>query len=183
MARKAMEAVFEAQHSEVPSRPDSAGQGHDPPMPDWSQVELPASWVDELHLRRPRDFLMFAKRLFGKRQAVELPASLPGADRVPDYALKEFHHLPNGFFSRRFAENYAEWFDITMLGRMGRARRDIVNELAGRRSVLDLGCGGGDLAASLVAAGIPDVVGLDVSPYMLQQASQRHPGLRLVHAA
>jgi ubiquinone/menaquinone biosynthesis C-methylase UbiE len=160
------------------------GPATDPPTPDWSAVQLPPSWVDELRLfTRLSDMGKFLRRLFGPRQAVELPADLPGRHLVPSYVLEEFHHLPNGHFSHRFSESYVLWFNIAMLGRMTRVRKHIARMFAGFRAVLDLGCGGGDLAAAVKAVGVDDVVGLDVSPYMLRQAALRHPGLRLVMGA
>jgi SAM-dependent methyltransferase len=56
----------------------------------------------------------------------------------------------------------------------------------GDRSVLDIGCGTGviaaDLAGRIAQAGhAPRVVGLDVSSAMLEIARTRHPGLEWVH--
>lgn len=57
----------------------------------------------------------------------------------------------------------------------------------GDRSVLEIGCGTGVVAAALAerirAAGLaPRVVGLDLSSAMLQVARARHPSLEWVHA-
>jgi uncharacterized protein YceH (UPF0502 family) len=51
-----------------------------------------------------------------------------------------------------------------------------VAELAGPDPVVDVGCGPGNVTATLAAAGA-DVVGLDMSPAMVAQARDRHPGL------
>ena len=67
-----------------------------------------------------------------------------------------------------------------MLGRARQARRDIARRLASCRAVLDVGCGSGGLAGELLAAGVPEVWGLDPSPYLLREAAQRHPQVRLV---
>ena len=61
-----------------------------------------------------------------------------------------------------------------------RSRASIAQRLKGHKAVLDIGCSGADLAAAVRDAGVQDVVGLDASPYMLQQAARRHPGIPLV---
>lgn len=43
-----------------------------------------------------------------------------------------------------------------------------------------MGCGAGASTAALRAAGIPDVTGLDASPYLLQHAVRRYPGVSFV---
>lgn len=48
--------------------------------------------------------------------------------------------------------------------------------------VVDLGCGSGILAAELLAAGY-DVLGVDISPAMLDIARKRAPKARFVHAS
>jgi SAM-dependent methyltransferase len=45
--------------------------------------------------------------------------------------------------------------------------------------VLDVGCGDGILAADLVDAGVPEVVGLDVNQPVLDRARARHEGRRI----
>src|SRR5262245_55421984 len=124
---------------------------------DWSAVRLPDAWPDRLRLRHPRDLALFVARLFGRRRRVEVPAALPGVEALPEYLRQEFHHLPNGNYSKRIVRGYANGFDLLMLGRARRARAAIARRLAGCASVLDLGCGSGGLAGELVAAGIPEV--------------------------
>jgi 2-polyprenyl-3-methyl-5-hydroxy-6-metoxy-1,4-benzoquinol methylase len=51
--------------------------------------------------------------------------------------------------------------------------------LAGRRAVLDLGCGGGSVTAALARAGY-DVTGLDGHPALLEVASRRAPAVKFV---
>ncbi len=147
---------------------------------DWATVELPVPWPDQLDLARPTDLVRIIRHLFGPRKPVELPANTPGAEQIPAYLLREFHHLPNGNFSSFYAEGYLWAFDATMLGLSRRMRASIAERLKGHSAVLDLGCSGADLAAALRDAGVQDVVGLDASPYMLQQAARRHPGIPLV---
>jgi SAM-dependent methyltransferase len=104
---------------------------------------------------------------------------MPGAADLPGYLRQEFHHLPNGFYSKRLTDAYSRWFDRFMLGHTVRARRWIAEQLAGCRATLDAGCGTGGLAAAMHAGGIDDVWGLDPSPYLLQIAARRHPEIRL----
>lgn len=150
------------------------------PGTDWSKVQLPEPWPDQLDLARPSHLWKTLKHLLGPRQPVQLPPGVPGAALMPAYLLNEFHHLPNGNFSSFYAEGYLWAFDATMLGRSPKMRRALAQKLKKHRSVLDIGCSGADLAAAVREAGVEDVVGLDASPYMLQQAAKRHPGIPLV---
>ena len=152
----------------------------DPAPLDWARMELPDSWVDELDFLRPSDSLRYFRRVFAAGQRVILPPGLPGAGELPGYLLQDFHRMPNGTYSKRGAEGYRRWFDITMLGEMGRARRDIVGRLAGARAALDLGCGAGDLAGAMLASGIEDVWALDPCPYLLKEGAAKYPGVRFI---
>ena len=152
----------------------------DPIAVDWGSVELPDAWPDTLDLRRPSEFVAYWRGWFGARRKVELPAGMPGSERVPHYLRQEFHHLPNGFYSKRHADGYARWFDRLMLGYTVATRDRIARELAQCRAVLDAGSGIGSLAGALCAAGIPDVWAIEPSPYLLQIAAQRHPRVRFV---
>jgi ubiquinone/menaquinone biosynthesis C-methylase UbiE len=151
------------------------------PIPiDWGRVVLPDAWPDRLDLRHPSHLRLFVSRLFGARRKVEIPADMPGADRIPAYVRQEFHHLPNGFYSKRMTGGYLRWFDRLMLGYVRRAQARLADRLAGCKAVLDVGCGAGGLAGAMHAAGIPEVWGLDPSPYLLQLAARRHPHVRFV---
>src|SRR5689334_11553495 len=147
---------------------------------DWASVTLPDAWPDRLRLAHPSDLARFLRRLFAPRRPVEIPATLPGVDGLPEYLRQEFHHLPNGNYSKRIVAGYARAFDALMLGRANRARRAIARRLAGCATVLDLGCGAGGLAGALVAAGVPEVWALDPSPYLLHEGARRHPRVRFV---
>lgn len=147
---------------------------------DWAATPLPDAWPDRLRLSRPRDLVRLARHLFARRRRVELPPDLPGADLLPPYLRQEFHRLPNGNYSKRIVRGYSRGFDVSMLGRTHAARADIARRLAGCRAVLDVGSGAGGLAAALVAAGVPEVWGLEPSPYLLQEAARRHPTVRFV---
>ena len=152
----------------------------DPIVVDWGNVALPDAWPDRLDLRHPAHLLTYVCRWFGARRKVELPPGLPGAARLPAYLRQEFHHLPNGVYSKRHADGYARWFDRLMLGHTVRARARLAAQLVGCRAALDVGCGTGGLAGAMHAAGIPEVWGLEPSPYLLQLATPRHPAVRFV---
>jgi ubiquinone/menaquinone biosynthesis C-methylase UbiE len=67
-----------------------------------------------------------------------------------------------------------------MLGVMSERRQRIADALRDCRSVLDIGCGPGQVAGRILNAGVEDVWGLDPSPYLLQLAQRSFPALRLV---
>jgi len=152
----------------------------DPPIPDWRAVELPDAWPDRLSVRRPSEIWRWLRCFLGARQRVELPSGMPGAAELPRYVLQGFHNLPNGNFSKAVTRNYVVGFDRVMLGRMKRARRRLAAYLAGSRAVLDVGTGGGRTAATLRAGGVPEVWGIDPSPYLLKHAASDHPDVRFV---
>lgn len=54
---------------------------------------------------------------------------------------------------------------------------ELASAVAGRGQVADLGCGPGHVAAHLAALGV-EMLGIDLSPRMIEVARQRHPGLR-----
>jgi ubiquinone/menaquinone biosynthesis C-methylase UbiE len=152
----------------------------DPHPIDWASASLPDAWPDRLRLHNPSDFATFLNRLFGRRRRVEVPSTLPGVETLPEYLRQEFHHLPNGNYSKRIVRGYARSFDLLMLGRARQARRAIAERLASCGSVLDVGCGAGGLAGALVTAGVGEVWGLDASPYLLREAARKHPQVRFV---
>jgi ubiquinone/menaquinone biosynthesis C-methylase UbiE len=152
----------------------------DPETPDWANLQLPDSWADQLKLWRPRDLLKLLRRVLSKRQRVQLPAGMPGQELLPKYVLQEFHHLPNGNYSKQLTHGYITGFDRMMLGTMRVARTHLTHCLHECRSVLDVGTAGGRTAAALKARGIADVWGLDPSPYLLQHAARRFPDINFV---
>lgn len=148
---------------------------------DWAQIQLPPAWPDQLPMQRPSSLWRLWRIFSGQlREPVKLPAQLPGAERIPKYVLQPFHNLPNGNYSRHFSRGYATGFDRAMLGHMGQGRARLANALSGAQCALDLGCGAGHLAGAMQQAGIAEVWGLEPSPYLLQQAAQRYPGVHLV---
>jgi len=153
---------------------------HDPAACDWSALELPDAWPDRLCLSRPHGLIALLWSVIRKRRRVRLPDGMPGAATLPKYLLQEFHHLPNGNYSKRFTHGYITGFDRMMLGEMQNMRRRIAKYLRGCRSVLDVGTAGGNTAAAISAQGIPDVWAIDPSPYLLQHAAARHPHVHFV---
>ncbi len=147
----------------------------DPQVPDWASVQLPDSWADQLRLWHPWDLLKLLRRVFARRRRVQLPEGMPGRELLPKYALQEFHHLPNGNYSKKLTHGYITGFDRMMLGTMHAARAHLAHALRECHSVLDVGTAGGRTAAAIHAEGVNDVWGLDPSPYLLQHAARRFP--------
>lgn len=145
----------------------------DPQVPDWVNMQLPDSWADQLKLWRPWDLLKLLRRVFTRRQRVQVPDDMPGRELLPKYVLQEFHHLPNGNYSKQLTHGYITGFDRMMLGTMRTARMHLAHVLRDCRSVLDVGTAGGRTAAAIKAQGVDDVWGLDPSPYLLQHAARR----------
>ena len=165
-----MESATTSRHDRI--EPASAA-------PDWAAAELPDAWPDRATWRRPGTLLEIARHVLGKRTRVRLPEGVPGRERIPRYVLQEFHGLPNGNYSNRLTHGYITGFEYSMLGELDRSRAVIVDRMSGFESVLDLGCGGGKTGARLHAGGVPDVHGVDPSPYLLKHAATDHPSLRL----
>ncbi len=69
-------------------------------------------------------------------------------------------------------ERYDRGMRLLTLGRLERVRRDITSHFDPGDEVLELGCGTGKLAVMLARQGV-QVTGIDISPPMLAQASQR----------
>ncbi|HNC74771.1 MAG TPA: class I SAM-dependent methyltransferase [Elusimicrobiota bacterium] len=72
------------------------------------------------------------------------------------------------------APRYRRFNRWASLGQDNRWRRSLIAEIEGRRRVLDVGTGTGELAALAAARGA-SAVGLDVSPGMLEEARRRWP--------
>lgn len=165
----------------MPLTPCSTAPTEDPPVPDWAALSLPDTWPDRLSLRRPHHLWRLLRHAAGlQRSAVQLPEGVPGQERIPRYILQEFHNLPNGNYSRTLTRGYITGFNRVMLGEIQRSHQRMARQLQHCRRVLDAGCGGGALAGRLLAAGVPDVWGLDPSPYLLKHAAQDWPGVRFV---
>lgn len=148
---------------------------HDPQVPDWANLQLPDSWADKLKLWRPWDLLKLLRRVLAKRRRVQIPEGMPGRELLPKYLLQEFHHLPNGNYSKQLTHGYITGFDRMMLGTMRAARAHLAQALRECHSVLDVGTAGGRTAAAIKTQGVQDVWGLDPSPYLLQHAARRFP--------
>ena len=150
----------------------------DPVAPDWSAIQLQDTWADQLKLTSVRGWRELWRAFCRKqRQPVQLP-SLPALNfSIPKYILQEFHNLPNGNYSRRFARGYINGFDFSMLGTVGRARTWIADQVKNGGAVLDVGTAGGRTAAAIHAAGVEQVWGVDPSPYLLKHAALDHPAV------
>jgi ubiquinone/menaquinone biosynthesis C-methylase UbiE len=154
----------------------------DPARPiDWSTVLLPDAWPDRLPSRDLAVVLHGLWRLVSrKHHPVRLPDDLPGRDQLPAYLLQEFHHLPNGNFSKSVTHSYSIGFDRVMLGTLVEARAAMAARLGPVKRVLDIGTGSGGVVTALRNAGIPDVWALEPSPYLLAEAARQHPGVRFI---
>ncbi len=153
----------------------------DPVVPDWADLELEDTWPDHLHpLSSPRNICKLLQRVFSRRQAVELPEQLSGQGSIPRYILQEFHNLPNGNYSNHLSHGYITGFDIAMLGEVEVSRQWIAEWLTNTQSVLDIGTAGGKTAAAVHGRGVPEVWGIDPSPYLLKHAARRNPELNFV---
>lgn len=144
-----------------------------------SELELPRAWPDFVFRRLSAFFGFLRTLLFGGRRVV-LPAELPGGDQLPDYLLREFHRMPNGYYSNTLATGYERGFERAMLGKVTSVRSWMARQLRECQAVLDIGCGSGKLGGAISAVGVPDVWGIDASLYQLKIASRAFPGLRLV---
>lgn len=150
------------------------------PVPFDPGIELPDSRADGYDFANPVQLWRFFRAIFGRRQQVELPESLPGRELVPKYALMEFHGLPNGYYSNRLSRGYITGFDRSMLGEMDRVRDTLAERLKGAASVLDTGSAGGKTAHRIKTSGVPEVWGLDPCPYLLKHAASDFPEIRFV---
>lgn len=152
----------------------------DPAVPNWTQVQLPDTYVDRYRFWNPLSLTRLLLRVIGPRQRVQLPQDLPGIHALPKYIFQEFHNVPNGNYSKKLTHGYVTGFDRMMLGCLRKARQQIATELQTCRSVLDVGTAGGPTAAALKAQGINDVWGMDPSPYLLQHAAKRCPDVHFI---
>ncbi len=151
-----------------------------PERVDWANVELPETWADRM-TRHPLSALInMLRHPFRKRRKIVLPEHLPGRDRIPKYALLEFHHLPNGNYSDRVSRGYITGFERSMLGAMPWLRGRIAEDLADHDVVLDIGSGGGKTVNHLRSKGHSEVWGLEPSPYLLRHACRDYPEDRFV---
>ncbi len=75
------------------------------------------------------------------------------------YADKFFHELENKHMDRILLQSFA-------------------SENAGKGRMIDLGCGPGQTTAFLSRFGVTDILGMDISPIMIEQARKLNPGLK-----
>ena len=77
----------------------------DPAVVTPSDLELPQAWPDHI-FRRLGAFLRFLRTLLFGGRSVVLPPNLPGGKTLPEYLLREFHRMPNGYYSHMLAEGW-----------------------------------------------------------------------------
>ncbi|CAN5923797.1 hypothetical protein BH11MYX3_BH11MYX3_00450 [soil metagenome] len=160
-------------------RSELSFRSKDPALIAPADLELPQAWPDHM-FRRFGAFLRVLRTLvFGGRRVV-LPSELAGRDQLPDYLLREFHRMPNGYYSHVLAEGYERGFERAMLGQVTAVRSWIARQLRESQSVLDIGCGSGKVAGAVAASGVPDVWGIDASLYQLRIAAREFPAVQLV---
>ena len=113
--------------------------------------------------------------------------SSPGV-AYPSWYLHRWHFLPEGYLSRRSAAGYEHIIrNVYNTGLEGRTLHATVAALAetSPSSVLEVGSGPGRLLSAVASAGFAhDIVGVELSPYLLERARRRLKGTRarLVHA-
>lgn len=125
------------------------------------------------------------------RELIERAGLSPHSDpstHYPGWYLRRWHFLPEGYLSRRGAAGY-EWL-IRNLYNTG-VERALISKVVRRvraarpAAVVEFGCGPGRLVEALSEqSGARDVLGLDLSPYLLERAHARLrlPNARVVHA-
>jgi len=151
---------------------------NDPQTIDWSQISLPKTFPDLVD--SPIKVVGLIRRVFGKRQRVQIPEDMPGKEILPKYLLQEFHNIPNGNYSERFSSGYIKGFDISMLNQNTPARAEMASFYKNMHSVLDVGCAGGKMGAALLDVGVKEVWGLDPSPYLLRHAARAYPEIKFL---
>lgn len=159
--------------------PNSQRKG--PVLFAFNEISVPPAGFDRLMPLGPRFLAVLLSKILGfNLKKVSLPEGLSGKSKIPDYALREFHNLPNGYYSRFFSQGYGVGFNLTMLGEMTGVRGKLAKELTDCTSVLDLGCGDGSSTRALADEGIKEIWGLDPSPYMLVHATQKNQAVKFV---
>src|SRR5262249_52897991 len=93
-----------------------------------SDLDLPRAWPDEM-FRRLSAFLRFLRTLLFGGRKVQLPPELPGGAALPEYLLREFHRMPNGYYSYMLVDGYERGFERAMLGQVALVRAWIAQQL------------------------------------------------------
>ena len=75
-----------------------------------------------------------------------------------EYGRRYFHEFDHKPFDREILDRFAE-------------------RVRGRGPVCDIGCGPGEVACYLRDQGVEDVLGIDISPGMVEQARKLNPGV------
>ncbi len=124
------------------------------------------------------------------RELIERAGTSPRSNPstlYPAWYLHRWHFLPEGYLSRRSAAGY-EWLirNLYNSGAENALIRKLVRRVRSARpaAVVEFGCGPGRLVRALSEhSGAADVVGLDLSPYLLERAQARlsQPNARVLH--
>lgn len=158
---------------------------------DWRNVAEGRYLRPEASVDGPREALRKARRYFADLPRVEarrrrtahqeVLASQPRG-RYPRYYLQNFHYQTDGYLSSRSAELYDQQVEVLFGGAADAMRRQalvpvgrVLAERGVRRAtLLDLACGTGRFLRE-VKANYPKlaVIGLDLSPYYLEEAGKR----------
>ncbi|MGE3075491.1 MAG: class I SAM-dependent methyltransferase [Dehalococcoidia bacterium] len=119
--------------------------------------------------------------------ASRFPTSDPRV-KYPAWYLHRWHFLPEGYLSRRSAAGYDHIIrHVYNQGLEARIINNVADQLDALApdSVLEVGSGPGRLLAELADRGTStDLVGVELSPYLLERAEKKTAGerIRLVHA-
>lgn len=68
---------------------------------------------------------------------------------------------------------YLNWYDILISPLLSGQRKYIISQVEVGRSVIEIGCGTGQLAQELSENGITDYLGVDIAPEMISIARQK----------
>jgi ubiquinone/menaquinone biosynthesis C-methylase UbiE len=119
--------------------------------------------------------------------ASRFPTSDPKVS-YPSWYLHRWHFLPEGYLSRRSAAGYdhvvRHVYNQALESRILETVTAEIQAFA-PHALLEVGCGPGRLLEEAASKGIAhDIVGVDLSPYLLERAQRRLAGksVRLVHA-
>lgn len=99
----------------------------------------------------------------------------PGLDYPAYYKNHNFHSIKDGYLSVEAAVSYDFVSQCLLLPNEGIIRHSLVNLIQGQpQHILDLGCGTGSMTLALKQAfPTAEVIGLDLSPYMLIVAANK----------
>ncbi len=137
-------------------------------------------------------YFRFSKR--GVKRAIERADAHARSDdgvEYPPYYFVHWHFIPGGYLTRRSAAAYDHTFRrIYYAGQEGRVSRRLARMVMHRfmdGRILEVGCGPGRLIRTIEQAGpAAEIVGVDLSPFLLERAEKMVGAtlspVRFVHA-